>query len=113
MNGCVVPPWLAPTWTISCLLLAAGVGAGVGFAGKSGKRKPTKAFPGIGVGVGLLIVNVNVWVPVPFAFVALRVMLYVLAVVGVPEIKPVPVLTVRPAGNGAAPHVVIAWSAVI
>jgi len=89
------------------MLLAAGVGAGVGFAGKSGKRKPTKAFPGIGVGVGLLIVNVSVCVPVPLAFVALRVMLYMPAVVGVPEIKPVPVFTVKPAGNGAAPQVVI------
>jgi hypothetical protein len=33
--------------------------------------------------------------------------------VGVPEIKPVAVLTVKPAGNGVAPQVVIAWSAVI
>jgi hypothetical protein len=40
-------------------------------------------------------------------------MLYVPAVVGVPEIKPVLVFTVNPAGNGAAPHVVIVWSAVI
>src|SRR5205807_6636707 len=31
----------------------------------------------------------------------------------VPEIKPVAIFTVRPAGNGAAPHVVIVWSAVI
>jgi hypothetical protein len=55
-----------------------------------------------------LIVNVSVAVPVPLPLVALRVMLYVFAVVGVPEINPVAVLTLSPAGNGAAPHVVIA-----
>jgi hypothetical protein len=59
------------------------------------------------------IVNVSGPVPVPLTLVALRVMLYVPGVVGVPEIKPVVVFTVKPAGNGAAPHVVIAWSAVI
>jgi len=41
------------------------------------------------------------------------VMLNVPTTVGVPEIKPVDVFTVKPAGNGAAPHVLIAWSAVI
>jgi hypothetical protein len=40
-------------------------------------------------------------------FVALRVMVYAPGVVGVPEIKPLPVFTLRPAGKGAAPHVVI------
>jgi hypothetical protein len=89
------------------MFLAAGVGAGVAAAGKSGKRKPTKAFVGIGVGVGAAIVKFSVWVPVPLPFVALRRGLYVPAVVGVPEIKPVAVFTVRPAGSGAAPQVVI------
>ena len=60
-----------------------------------------------------LIVNVSVAVPVPLPLVALRVMLYVFAVVGVPEIKPVDVFTVKPAGKGDAPHVLIAWLAVI
>jgi hypothetical protein len=54
------------------------------------------------------IVSVSVAVPVPLPLVALRVMVYVPAVVGVPEIKPVAVFTAKPAGNGAAPHVVIA-----
>jgi hypothetical protein len=52
------------------------------------------------VGTGLLIVKVNVAVPVPPALVALMVTVYVPAVVGVPEINPVLVLTVKPAGNG-------------
>jgi hypothetical protein len=60
-----------------------------------------------------LIVNVSVAVPVPLMLVALRVMLYVFAVVGVPEIKPVDVFTVKPAGNGDAAQVLIVWSAVI
>jgi hypothetical protein len=64
--------------------------------------------------VGLApIVNVSGPVPVPLPLVALRVTLNVPVTVGVPEIKPVDVLTVKPAGNGAAPHVLIAWSAVI
>ena len=84
------------------------VGVGVGFAGKSGKRKPTKAFVGIGVGVGALIVKFNVWVPVPLPLVALRPTLVVPIEVGVPEINPVAAFTVRPAGrNGVAPQVVI------
>ena len=62
---------------------------------------------------GALIVNVSVAVPVPLPLVALRVMLNVFAVVGVPEIKPVDVFTVKPAGKGDAPHVLIAWLAVI
>jgi hypothetical protein len=62
---------------------------------------------------GALIVNVSVAVPVPLMLVALRVMLYVFAVVGVPEIKPVDVFTVKPAGNGDAAQVLIVWSAVI
>ena len=62
---------------------------------------------------GALIVSVNVALPVPLALVALSVMIVMPAAVGVPEINPVVVFTVKPAGNGAAPHVVIAWFAVI
>ena len=68
---------------------------------------------GVGVGVGLRMVNVSIAVPVPLPLVALRVMLNVPVTVGVPEIKPVIGFTVKPAGKGAAPHVLIAWSAVI
>ena len=82
------------------------MGVGVAAAGKSGKRKPTKA-----VGGGR-IVKTNVALPVPLLFVALRVTLYGLVAsvphAGVPEISPVDVFTVKPAGNPAAPHVVIA-----
>jgi hypothetical protein len=53
-------------------------------------------------GAGGLIVKVNVALPVPPALVALMVTLYVPAVVGVPEIKPVLVFTVKPAGNPVA-----------
>ena len=59
---------------------------------------------GVDVGVGLAIVKVTGWVIVPqLLVVTLRVTGYVPAVVGVPEIKPVDVLTVRPGGNPAAP----------
>jgi hypothetical protein len=61
----------------------------------------------------LAIVSVNVAVPVPLPLVALRVILYVPAVVGVPEIKPDAAFTAKPAGNGAAPQVLIVWLAVI
>jgi len=54
------------------------------------------------VGTGLLIVKVSVALPVPPALVALMVTVYVPAVVGVPEINPVLVFTVKPAGNGVA-----------
>ena len=70
---------------------------------KSGRRNPTKRPLG-----GGLIVNVSGPVPVPLPFVALRVMLNVPTTVGVPKINPVAEFTVKPAGNGAAPHVVIA-----
>jgi hypothetical protein len=59
------------------------------------------------------MVNESGCVPVPLLFVALRVMVYVPALVGVPEIKPLDVLTLRPGGKGAAPHVTMGWSAVI
>ena len=51
------------------------------------------------VGTGLLIVRVSAALPVPPALVALMVTLYIPAVVGVPEIKPVLVFTDRPAGS--------------
>ena len=54
------------------------------------------------VGTGLLIVRVSVALPVPPALVALMVTLYVPAVVGVPEINPVLVFTVKPAGSPVA-----------
>jgi hypothetical protein len=53
-------------------------------------------------GVAGLIVKVSVWLPVPPALVALIVTVYVPAVVGVPEINPVLVLTLKPAGNPVA-----------
>ena len=54
------------------------------------------------VGTGLLIVKVSVALPVPPALVALMVTVYIPAAVGVPEINPVLVFTVRPAGNPVA-----------
>ena len=50
-----------------------------------------------------MMVRVSVALPVPPALVALMVTLYVPAVVGVPEISPVLVLTVKPAGGPVAP----------
>ena len=47
-------------------------------------------------------VKVNVALPVPPALVALRVTVYVPAVVGVPEINPVLVFTVSPPGSPVA-----------
>jgi hypothetical protein len=49
----------------------------------------------VGTG-GRLIVTVSALLPVPPALVALMVPLYVLAVVGVPENKPVAVLKLTP-----------------
>ena len=48
-----------------------------------------------------MIVKVNALVPVPPALVALNVTFEVAAVVGVPDINPVP-LTVKPAGRPVA-----------
>ena len=52
-------------------------------------------------GAGLIVI-VSVAVPIPPALVALMVTLYVPAAVGVPEISPVLVLTLRPGGKPAA-----------
>ena len=54
------------------------------------------------VGTGLLIVRVSVALPVPPELVALIVTLLIPAVVGVPEITPVVVFTVKPAGSPVA-----------
>jgi len=64
-------------------------------------------------GGGGLIVKVTVLDPVPLALVPLRTTLLASTVVGVPEIKPVEVLTVKPPGRLLAPHVVMVWFAVI
>ena len=53
-------------------------------------------------GAGGLMVKVSVALPVPPALVALIVTVYVPAVVGVPEINPVLVSTVKPAGSPVA-----------
>ena len=66
----------------------------------------------VGGGVGL-IVNVIVMVPVPFALVPVRTTLLVSIVVGVPEIKPVNALTLKPPGRLLATHVVMGWFACI
>jgi hypothetical protein len=50
----------------------------------------------------LTTVKVSVALPVPPALVALIVTVYVPAVVGVPEISPVVVFTVKPAGSPVA-----------
>ena len=54
-------------------------------------------------GAAALIVSVRVAFPVPLLLVALNVTVDVPAVVGVPEINPVPLFTVSPAGNPVAP----------
>jgi hypothetical protein len=56
----------------------------------------------VGAG-GLPTVNVTVAVPVPPALVALTVNAYVPVAVGVPEISPVLVFTVKNAGKPVAP----------
>ena len=62
--------------------------------------------------VGLVIVGfrlmnkVRVWFPVPNALVAEIVMLLVPDVVGFPEISPVAVFTLRPAGRLVAPKLI-------
>ena len=66
-------------------------------------------------GVGGLIVSTSVAVPVPPAFVALKLTEKGLPVfvVGVPEIRPVPVLTDSPAGKPVALKLVGLFVAVI
>ena len=53
-------------------------------------------------GTAGLTVRANVAVPVPLVFVALIATLKVPATVGVPEIRPVVVLTDNPAGRAVA-----------
>ena len=54
------------------------------------------------IGAPERMVMVRLAVPVPPALVALMVTVYVPAVVGVPEINPELVFTVKPAGNPVA-----------
>jgi hypothetical protein len=54
-------------------------------------------------GAAMAIVSVRVALPVPPLLLALSVTVEVPAAVGVPEIKPLLVLTDRPAGNPVAP----------
>jgi hypothetical protein len=58
-------------------------------------------------------VSVRVAVPVPAVFVALSVIVETPPAVGVPEIRPVVVFTVRPAGSPVAPKLVGLLLAVI
>ena len=58
-------------------------------------------------------VKVSVALPVPPALVALIVTVYVPAIVGVPEIKPVLVFTLKPGGKPVAPKLVGLFVAVI
>jgi hypothetical protein len=60
-----------------------------------------------------LIVNVSGPVPVPPLLVALSVTVQTPAPLGVPEIKPEAVFTVRPAGNPDAPKLVGKLAAII
>ena len=64
-------------------------------------------------GWGRLMVKVSVWFPVPVTLLAERVMVVVAAVVGVPEMRPVAVFTVRPAGSPVALKFVGVLSAVM
>ena len=54
-------------------------------------------------GAGTEIVSDKVALPVPVLFVALSVTVDVPAAVGVPEMRPVLVFTLRPAGKPVAP----------
>ena len=54
-------------------------------------------------GSAAAMVSVKVTLPVPPLLIALRVTVEVAAPVGVPEINPVVLLTVKPAGNPVAP----------
>jgi hypothetical protein len=67
----------------------------------------------LATGEPALMVSVRVAVPVPPALVALRVTVEVPAAVGVPEINPVALFTVNPAGNPVAPKLVGVFVAVI
>ena len=64
-------------------------------------------------GGGGLIVSVRVLIPVPPALVAFKDMLKVPEEVGIPEIKPLAVLTVSPAGRPVASKLVGLLVAVI
>jgi len=61
----------------------------------------------------MVTVRFKVALPVPPLLIALKVTLEIPAPVGVPEIKPEVVFTVRPAGNPEAPKLVGELVAVI
>jgi hydrogenase/urease accessory protein HupE len=54
-------------------------------------------------GAGMAMVSVKVALPVPVLFIALSVTVELPAAVGAPEINPVVLLTVSPAGKPVAP----------
>jgi len=64
-------------------------------------------------GTGAATVRVSVAVPVPVLLVALSVMVEVPDADGVPEIRPVDLLTERPDGKPVAPKLVGEFDAVI
>ena len=74
---------------------------------------PLAVFALVMTGFAKLIVSVSVAEPVPPLFVALMTTDEVPDVVGVPEIKPVVLLTDNPAGNPVAPKLVGLLLAVI
>lgn len=74
---------------------------------------PLAVPPLVITGEVLETVKVRVAVPVPVLFVALKATLDVPDAVGVPEINPVVVFTVRPAGKPDAPKLVGELLAVI
>jgi len=63
---------------------------------------PFAVLPLVITGAGTAMASVKVALPVPPPLVALRVTVDVPAPVAVPEINPVPLFTVMPAGNPAA-----------
>jgi hypothetical protein len=67
---------------------------------------PLAVVPLVITGAALAIVSVRAAVPVPVLLVALKLTFEVPATVGLPEIKPVVVFTVRPVGRPEAPKLV-------
>ena len=67
----------------------------------------------VGATVAAVMVMTSAWLPTPLALAALMVVLKVPAVVGVPEIRPVPKPTLSPGGAPAKPKLVGVLVAVI
>ena len=79
-----------------------------------GVLKPTVALRAATVGAGgFTLVNTSDCVPLPMAFAALMVAVNEPVCVGMPEIRPVLVLTLKPPGRPLAPKLVGALAAVI